>query len=299
MRERPVCQHCDVPLRPEQDWCVECGTARPGRLGQRPGWKAAVSVVGATLALAGGATAAAYAALSSDAAREATAPAAGRPDAAPVVAQAPAVPAPPAETVPPVVAPPAAAGPAPVTPLDPVPETPAPSPDPDPAPAPAPTPAPDPDPAPDDEEPDAPDRPATVRVDVDRAATFDPDGFVGAEDPPEPEAAIDGDDETAWTVPARRGEVGVGLLLTLDRARPLRSLELDVLTPGLTVEVLASDVPEPPAALEDLEPIDTLTDVDTTERVALAARYRQVLLWVRDSADVEAAITEVRLRARR
>ncbi len=298
MRERPVCQHCDVPLRPEQDWCVECGTARPGRLGQRPGWRAAVSVVGATLALAGGATAAAYAALSSDAAREATAPAAGRPDAAPVVAQAPAVPAPPAETVPPVVAPPASADPAPVTPLDPVPATPAPAPDPTPAPAPAPDPGPGPAPSGDDQ-PEAPDRPATVRVDVDGAATFDPDARIGAEDPPDPDAAIDGDDETAWTVPAPDGEVGVGLLLTLDRARALRSLEFDVLTPGLTVEVLASDVPEPPTALEDLEPIDTLTDVDTTERVALAARYRQVLLWVRDSADVEAAITEVRLRARR
>jgi hypothetical protein len=35
----------------EQDWCLSCGTAAPGRLGERPGWRAALTVLGATLAL--------------------------------------------------------------------------------------------------------------------------------------------------------------------------------------------------------------------------------------------------------
>src|SRR3954465_9443790 len=29
--ERP-CAHCGAPLEPEQDWCLECGTAQPDRL---------------------------------------------------------------------------------------------------------------------------------------------------------------------------------------------------------------------------------------------------------------------------
>ncbi len=144
-------------------------------------------------------------------------------------------------------------------------------------------------------------RPATVRVAVDTATTFDPLRRLGIEDPPRPEDAVDGDEESAWRVPVGDdGQVRAGLLLTLDRARALRELEFDVLTPGLTVRVLATDVPEPPAELVELEPIATLREVGTTGRVALAARYRQVLLWVTEQpADTEAAITEVRLRARR
>ena len=34
-----------------QDWCLECGTAAPGRLGARPGWRAAFTVVGLTTVL--------------------------------------------------------------------------------------------------------------------------------------------------------------------------------------------------------------------------------------------------------
>ena len=34
-------------MAPGQDWCLECGTAAPGRLGRRPGLRAAATVVGA------------------------------------------------------------------------------------------------------------------------------------------------------------------------------------------------------------------------------------------------------------
>ncbi|MEA2303390.1 MAG: hypothetical protein QOH43_670, partial [Solirubrobacteraceae bacterium] len=77
-----TCAACGAALAPEQDWCLECGTAAPGRLGGRPGMRSAVAVAVLTLLLVGGAVAASYAALSTDANRRAstTTPA----DAAPV-----------------------------------------------------------------------------------------------------------------------------------------------------------------------------------------------------------------------
>jgi hypothetical protein len=93
-----------------QDWCLECGTAAPGRLGGvRPGWRAATTTLALTLVLVGGAGAASYAALSSDANREAIA---GAPmDGTPVAQVPPVVPAPPAPVVPAPVAPVAPAAP--------------------------------------------------------------------------------------------------------------------------------------------------------------------------------------------
>ena len=48
-------------MAPEQDWCLNCGTAAPGRLGERPGWRAASTVIVLALLLvlgaAGGAAA--------------------------------------------------------------------------------------------------------------------------------------------------------------------------------------------------------------------------------------------------
>lgn len=133
--EARTCDACGAAMAPEQDWCLECGTAAPGRLGTRPGWRAMVTVVGATLLLATGAVAAGYAALSEDANVEASQPA---PPAAGPVAQAPP-PLPPA-SAPPATAPPAAS--APTAPSATLPTVPAPSPAPAPGAAvPAPPPA--------------------------------------------------------------------------------------------------------------------------------------------------------------
>src|SRR3954451_1822315 len=71
-----------------QDWCLECGTAAPGRLGAKPGWRAAFTVVGLTTLLLCCAIVAIYAALTSAAERPAAAPPAGSGD--PITAQAPA-----------------------------------------------------------------------------------------------------------------------------------------------------------------------------------------------------------------
>src|SRR5205814_10502010 len=63
------CEHCGAAMAAGQDWCLECGTAAPGRLGRRPGMRAATTVVGLTLALVAGAVTAGYAAISGDAGR--------------------------------------------------------------------------------------------------------------------------------------------------------------------------------------------------------------------------------------
>ncbi len=71
--ETPVrtCKECGAGMTEQQDWCLNCGTARPGRLGTRPGWRAAAAVSGATLMLVCGAVAASYAALTDDAGKKA------------------------------------------------------------------------------------------------------------------------------------------------------------------------------------------------------------------------------------
>ena len=68
-----ACEVCGNAMARGQDWCLECGTAAPGRLGARPGWRAAFTIVGLTTLLLACAVVAAYAALTSDAERTASA----------------------------------------------------------------------------------------------------------------------------------------------------------------------------------------------------------------------------------
>ncbi|HWX87861.1 MAG TPA: hypothetical protein VNX67_06795 [Solirubrobacteraceae bacterium] len=57
------CSKCGLPLQEGQDWCLQCGTGRPGSLSGGPGWRTGVAILGATALLAIGASVAAYAAL--------------------------------------------------------------------------------------------------------------------------------------------------------------------------------------------------------------------------------------------
>jgi len=82
-----ACEACGAGMAAGQDWCLECGTAARGRLGARPGWRAAFTVVAAVLLLVFGAGIAGYAALTSDSERTAAAPSAGNGN--PIIAQAP------------------------------------------------------------------------------------------------------------------------------------------------------------------------------------------------------------------
>ncbi|HEV2062137.1 MAG TPA: hypothetical protein VGR12_04725, partial [Solirubrobacteraceae bacterium] len=40
-----LCANCAALLEDGQDWCLECGAAQPGRIGSRPGWRPALTVV--------------------------------------------------------------------------------------------------------------------------------------------------------------------------------------------------------------------------------------------------------------
>src|SRR4051794_5181823 len=68
-----ACGSCGAAMIDGQDWCLECGPAAPGRLGRRPGMRAALTVAALTVVLVCGAVTAGYAALSGDAGRDAVA----------------------------------------------------------------------------------------------------------------------------------------------------------------------------------------------------------------------------------
>ncbi|HEV2786428.1 MAG TPA: hypothetical protein VGV67_08580, partial [Solirubrobacteraceae bacterium] len=127
-----ACETCGAAMARGQDWCLECGTAAPGRLEMRPGWRAAFTVVGVTTTLLLCAVVAAYAALTSDAERSASTAPTG--SAQPITAQTPgatapgavtpgAVPVQPGATGPGTTAPPATATTTPIIPTKPPPAT--------------------------------------------------------------------------------------------------------------------------------------------------------------------------------
>jgi hypothetical protein len=261
-----ACEVCGTAMARGQDWCLECGTAAPGRLGARPGWRAAFTIVGLTTLLLACAVVAAYAALTSDAERTASAPAAGSADpitAAP--APAPAAPAPTPGTVVqpgatgPGTTPPAPANatpivpsrpPAPATnvPLAPPPRAPAPAkgnataPQANGAAGPGATAAPGTGAA-------TPAAPELIVLKKDAAQTYDPIKRAGAEFGPAANA-IDGKPDSVWdvVVPADGQPIAAGLVIDLGKPYALRSLRLVTPTDGFTVEIYgaksAKELPE-------------------------------------------------------
>ncbi|HEX8121370.1 MAG TPA: hypothetical protein VF549_08915 [Solirubrobacteraceae bacterium] len=309
-----LCVSCAALLAEGQDWCLECGTAQPGRITARPGWRAALVVVGIVALLAAGAVAAAYAALSKDAENEASAP-------------------PPASAQPVVPTPPASAAPAPA---ETTPSVPAPSGDadtPKPSKAPKSTPAPTPSSDSSDDSGDnftggsstpstgssTPDTsgnttdsedegtPADVKrfnpvigLSPDAASTFDPmdrsGGLTG-----DPADAIDGRLKTAWEAPAGEdGMVDIGLLVSLDKAKAIDKLRLQAGTPGFTVEVYGSKLgtaPEQaPGATKYWTKLDTTRDFGTDEKLNVGGTYHHILVWFTDQpADTKVMIPELSL----
>ena len=279
-----LCPSCASPLAAGQDWCLECGTAQPGRLGGRPGWRSALAILALTGVLASGAVAAAYAAMSSDARREAAA--AAPPPVAPVVTPPP--PAPPAPQpevpAPAVEAPPKAEAPDPA----PVDDTP----------APAATPAPV-DPSADaTDEAEAEAEPVAIDLESDAASTYDPFGRADAS-VTNADRAIDGKDTTAWRVPAAAdGTVRMGLVVSLEEARRIGSLRFTANTPGFTVETYATKAKEIPAEVTDdgWKHLEDKSDVGVEETLPIDGTFRHVLLWVTvQPADTRVVIPELEL----
>jgi hypothetical protein len=289
-------------MAPEQDWCLNCGTAAPGRLGERPGWRAASTVIVLALLLVLGAVGAGYAALTGDAKPKQTA---STPAAAPPAAAQAAPPAattqPPAATQPPTTAttpakpkklPKVKTPTAGVTPGSPI--TPTPTPTPTTSTPTTSTPAtsnttgtgtgttgtgttttP------------ADTGPKPIELNGDAGTVYDP--FKRVKDSGETTRALDGDKTTSWYVdPTVPTQVAVGYVVDLGKLQGVRQIDLQTPTPGFRVEIYATDETTPPPDILDTRwsHIKDVSNVgakdDGTQKIVLGAgtsKYRNVLLW--------------------
>lgn len=301
-----TCANCGGGMERHQDWCLECGTAAPGRLGAlRPGWRAVTTTLALTLVLVGGAGAASYAALSSDANRDALT-ASVPVDGTPVAQAPPAVPAPAAPVAPgaTAVTPPAAK----------LPTAPKATPVPPAAPATTQTTAqvapsvttPKRTPSASDSVPRS-----TSTAAGPRGAGTSADGSTGSSSatltpialgtgalsvydpykrsvaPGDPAEGDDGDDGTTFEVGAPNDSRGleVGIVVDLGSAKQVRGLQVTTTTPGGTIEVYATDSSALPPDI-----LDTRWDhpasrkaVARSEHIVFprgGSHYRYVTLWL-------------------
>jgi hypothetical protein len=296
-----ACRACGAPMEPGQDWCLSCGTAADGTLGQRPGWRAVRTVLALTALLVLGAAAASYAALTDEGAKPPTAPVAQAPVPAatpPAATTPPAAPTP-AKTpkagkLPKVKAPKATSTPTPAaTPVTPV--TPAAQPS---SSAPASTSSSGAATGSSSSSTDSgsggsssttPAGPSPVVLASGAASLYDPYSRVASSGVPA--RAIDADPSTSWFVePTPKPGTGPdsGLLIDLGAKRDLRGVVLQTTTPGFNVEIWAtSDASAPPNILDSRwSHIVNRKSVGTNERIAIGndtSKYRNLLLWFRSS----------------
>lgn len=275
------CASCGAAMAPAQDWCLECGTAAPGRLtgGPRAGFRAAATIISTVAVLVGGAVAASYAALSSEAQQAASVPA--PPSATPTVVTTPQV------TTTPPPTPPPPPEPAPTPPPAPAP---APPPPPPPPPPPAPTPTP---PAPPAKDP-AVSKPLDLGVDV--AALYDP--YDAALDSTDPSDSYDRNGDTVFTITTDNvDDMGVGLVFDLEQRQQVEKVYFRTDTPGFTVEIYAARDKLPPDILDNRwKLLETAKDAgaekgaDGLEKIVLEpGEHRYVLLWLTTPPPVETA----------
>jgi hypothetical protein len=310
-----LCKSCGAPMEPEQDWCLNCGTAAPGRLGERPGWRAATTVIGLTLALVLGAVGAGYTALTHDDSKQATtAPPAAQAAIPPAVTPPPAAtttppPAASAETPPPPptstttpksslpkVTPPATSSTptTPVIPVTPTPTTSTPS---------TSTPSTPPTSTPSTSTPSTSTpststpststptttipAPAPIKLGDDAAEAYDP--YTQAAASGEPAKALDGDGSTSWYVdPKNPASPNTGFLVDLGSLRGIREVQIATPTPGFRIEIYANDEATPPPSITDtrwshIKDVSKVgSEDDGTQKLVLGAgtsKYRNLLLW--------------------
>lgn len=303
------CEACGAGMRADQDWCLECGTAAPGRLGARPGWRAAFTVVGLTTLLLTGAVAASYAALTGDAQREASRPSAG--DGQPIIAQTPGV----GQAATPVT--PGATGPGTTAPKPP---------------AFSPPPASSSTPSSSLGATNTPlgstggsssstagsnsgstsgssstssstSGPPEIELAADAATTYDPAKRAGAEFGPA-KNAVDDSKRSVWdvTVPVDNAPIGAGLVIDLGDRYTLESLTIDTPIPGFDVELYGANSTKLPKDILD-ERWEQLTDrnnyADGTSiklKGRAKGKVRYINLWftnARNAEDPRIAIANV------
>jgi hypothetical protein len=281
-------------MEADQHWCLACGTAAPGSLGERPGWRAASTVIALTLLLVLGAIGAGYAALTGDSQKQPP-PAAAAPQTQAQVTPPPAA-TPPAATS---TTPPAATT-APATKPKTLPKVKTPatgatqgSPV-TPAPTPTPTPTTS---TPSTSTPSATGTgttttpadtgPQAIDLNGDAGTIYDPYGRVKASG--EATRALDGDATTSWYVdPKDAQQVAVGYAVDLGKLQGVREIQLQTPTAGFRMEIYATDETELPPDILDTRwsHIKDVSNVgakdDGKQTIVLGAgtsKYRNVLLW--------------------
>jgi hypothetical protein len=303
-----ACASCGAALEPGQEWCLNCGAAA-GAVSERPGWRAAMTVLGLTLVLVAGAVAASFAALSDDPGQ--AGPLASNPAAPAPTASAPAETTPTTPVVPngsggdgetgslPKVKPPSStstrapkATPVPTSSTTTPSVTPRPSPSPSPAPSTGSSSGTGSSTTPGSSGTDTtPPTPPAERIDLQAgdASVYDPYGRALATGAPG--KAIDGEAGTSWYVDTAPGAapIGIGYALDLGRARGIRRVEITTPTPGFRVEVYATDETTPPPSILDsrwahiTDRANVGADGDGPERIILGAgtsKYQTLLLWI-------------------
>jgi hypothetical protein len=266
-------------MAPGQDWCLDCGTAAPDRLGRRPGLRAAATIVGLTIALVAAAVTAGYAAITGDAGREVAKPPAA--SAAPIAQAPPTTPTAPPPTAAPAKPLPTVKPPKSATPAPPASHPAAPAPPSTPAPT---TPA---NTTPPTTTPTTPAEPTLQVIDLgaDAAALYDPYTRTTAKS--DPADAYDGDATTSWKVSsAADGQnMQIGLVVDLSKKRSIKQLKLQTATPGFRVELYAADTAQIPPDILDTRwaHLRNHSDIAKKQTLALAGdnhKYRYVLLWL-------------------
>jgi hypothetical protein len=302
-----VCKACGAPMEPDQDWCLACGTAAAGSLGERPGWRAATTITALALLLVLGAVGAGYAALKSDDSAKTTSTptqAAAQPPAqaqvAPPTTQAPATTqstptqqqtttAPKSSTLPKVhSSKPGSTSGAPVTPVNPTPTTSTPTTSTPTTSTPSGTTS-----TPTTSTPGSTTTtpqdtgPQPIELKKDAGTVYDPYGRAKASG--QTERALDDDASTSWYVdPTNPQSIGVGYAVDLGKLQGIREIQLQTTTPGFKIEVYATDEPELPPDILDTR-WSHITNVPNVgakdegkQKIVLGAgttKYRNLLLW--------------------
>jgi len=301
-----TCANCGSPMEPDQDWCLNCGTAASGSLGGRTGWRAASMVIAITAVLVLGAIGASYAAITSnDGTKPAPVPPPAQQAATPPATTPPAT-TPPATSTPststptqstpstatgqlPKVTTPKSTPPssAPITPAPPAPTTSTPPTSTPPATStpsgtnntstsPSTT-----------QQPTEPAAPQPIQLAGDAGKAYDPYGKSKASG--EAERAIDDDPATSWYVDLKDpAQAGLGYAIDLGKLQGIREVDLQTPTPGFRIEVYATDEAELPPDILDTRwsHITNVSNVGTkddgSQKIVLGAgtsKYRNLLLW--------------------
>jgi hypothetical protein len=287
----------------DQDWCLNCGTAAPGSLGERPGWRAASTVIALALLLVLGAIGAGYAALTGDskpqqqastpasAATQPSAPAQTTPPATtpPATGDGEAQPTTPTQTAKPQKLPQVKApstGATQGSPVTPTPPAAAPSTGAGTGTGTGTTPPATSTPSGTTTQP-AETGPQAIDLNGDAGTVYDPYTRVKASG--ETTRALDGDTTTSWYVdPKDPAQIAVGYAVDLGKLQGVRQIELQTPTPGFRVEIYATDETELPPNILDTRwsHIKDVSNVgvkdDGKQKIVLGAgttKYRNVLLW--------------------